>query len=352
MYASGNSYPRNISVLSKPLQATIVLIPTISNITPTYPRSVAVNHAGLWIRRHQFESGRGYLLFSETKNPFYIRAAITRCVIKTIQLRLRIYLSLLIVVLLVGMLGMITFENRTPLDAVYFVVVTISTVGFGDIAPVTPTGKVLTMGVILVGVGCFVGLAASTIDLMIEKRERTLRLRNLNMMVGVFFSEVGTDLLRCFSVHDHGVGEVRSALLISDTWSDADFTRAFTSLQRYSVALNSKTLDLSDLNGFLKAHKTFLLTLFENPQIIEHEGFTPLLQAVFHLAEELAARDQLTDLPASDYAHLSGDINRVYGLLITEWLAYMRHLKMHYPYLFSLAMRTNPFDAHASAIVR
>ena len=25
-----------------------------------YPRSVAVNHAGLWIRRHQFESGRGY----------------------------------------------------------------------------------------------------------------------------------------------------------------------------------------------------------------------------------------------------------------------------------------------------
>ena len=25
-----------------------------------HPRSVAVNHAGLWIRRHQFESGRGY----------------------------------------------------------------------------------------------------------------------------------------------------------------------------------------------------------------------------------------------------------------------------------------------------
>jgi hypothetical protein len=29
-----------------------------------YPRSVAVNHAGLWIRRHQFESGRGYLILS------------------------------------------------------------------------------------------------------------------------------------------------------------------------------------------------------------------------------------------------------------------------------------------------
>jgi hypothetical protein len=29
----------------------------------------------------------------------------------------------------------------------------------------------------------------------------------------------------------------------------------------------------------------------------------------------------------------------------------MRHLKDHYPYLFSLAMRTNPFDENATASV-
>jgi hypothetical protein len=33
-----------------------------------------------------------------------------------------------------------------------------------------------------------------------------------------------------------------------------------------------------------------------------------------------------------------------------EWLAYMKHLKHAYPYLFSLAMRTNPFEAEASPI--
>src|SRR5208282_1055095 len=201
----------------------------------------------------------------------------------------------------------------------------------GDIHPVTEAGKLLTIGIILIGVGCFVGLAATTLDLMIENRERATRLRNLNMIIGVFFSEVGTNLLRVFSRNDPTVDQVRSALLVSDKWSDEDFSRAFTSL---------------------KEHKRFLLSLYENPQIIEHEDFTPLLQAVFHLAEELAARDNLTDLPPSDYAHLSGDFNRVYGLLITEWLTYMRHLKTHYPYLFSLAMRTNPFDAHASAVVR
>jgi hypothetical protein len=38
--------------------------------------------------------------------------------------------------------------------------------------------------------------------------------------------------------------------------------------------------------------------------------------------------------------------------LIMQWLDYMKHLKHDYPYLFSLAMRTNPFDANASIEVK
>ena len=94
-----------------------------------------------------------------------------------------------------------------------------------------------------------------------------------------------------------------------------------------------------------------MLAMLENPYLIEHDTFTELMQALFHVTEELRVRDRLVDLPATDYAHLSGDINRVYGLLIREWLVYMQHLKANYPFLFSLAMRTNPFDAHASPIV-
>jgi len=98
-------------------------------------------------------------------------------------------------------------------------------------------------------------------------------------------------------------------------------------------------------------HKGFLLALLENPQLIEHDSFTPLLQALFHLTEELMARETLTGLPTTDYAHLSGDINRVYRLLMIEWLTYMKYLKQNYPYLFSLAMRQNPFDKNASITV-
>jgi hypothetical protein len=95
-----------------------------------------------------------------------------------------------------------------------------------------------------------------------------------------------------------------------------------------------------------------LLGLLENPNLLEHESFTDLLWAVFHLTEELGCRTDLKNLPDTDYAHLSGDIKRVYILLISEWLAYMKHLKDTYPYLFSLSVRTNPFDPNASVEVK
>jgi hypothetical protein len=90
------------------------------------------------------------------------------------------------------------------------------------------------------------------------------------------------------------------------------------------------------------------LLILQNPNLLEHETFTELLWAVFHLTEELAKREDTKNLSAKDYEHLSGDIKRAYTLLISEWLDYMKHLKDKYPYLFSLAIRTNPFDPSAS----
>ncbi len=53
-------------------------------------------------------------------------------------------------------------EGWSWLDAVYFSVVTISTVGFGDFSPETAAGKIFTMFYIVIGLGVFV-TAATTI---------------------------------------------------------------------------------------------------------------------------------------------------------------------------------------------
>jgi len=86
--------------------------------------------------------------------------------------------------------------------------------------------------------------------------------------------------------------------------------------------------------------------------IAEGERSDVVHDLLAHLAEEMMARENLTSLPLTDCAHLSGDLNRVYHLLIMEWLTYMQYLKHNYPYLFSLAMRKNPFDRNASVVVQ
>ncbi len=268
-----------------------------------------------------------------------------------IKFRFQVYLAVFACVLIGGMIALMIEEGLSPLDAIYFLIVTIATVGYGDIHPVTPLGKMTVIIIILLGVGVFVSLIANAIEYLIEKREQAERFKKLNMIVGVLFSEMGIRLLRVFGEKDPAIHEIRSALVVSATWSEADFTRAFKQLERHSFAVNSQDIDLPALREVMKKRREFMIRLLENPELLEQEAFTELMQALFHLSEELSVREHLADLPVTDYSHLSGDINRAYRHLAITWLHYMHHLKRHYPYLFSLAMRTNPFDADASPIV-
>jgi hypothetical protein len=163
---------------------------------------------------------------------------------------------------------------------------------------------------------------------------------------------VGTSLLAHFSDCDPKLDRIREGLIVTDDWSDEEFSRASKHLKNYTYSVDIQQVDLACLRSFFMGKRDFLVRLLENPRLLEHETFTKLLQAVFHLAEELEKREDVHRLPDTDYQHLAGDIKRVYVLLVEEWLDYMKYLKDAYPYLFSLAMRTNPFDQNASVIVQ
>lgn len=186
------------------------------------------------------------------------------------------------------------------------------------------------------------------IDQVLRIREKRSLLKKMNMVIGAFFSEVGTNLLKLFADFDLHYTIMRATLVINDKWSEQDFSQVRKRLKDFDYKIDSKSGDLEILKRFLTEKRIFLLGLLENPNLLEHETFTDLLWAVFHLTEELDSRSDTTRLPDTDYKHLSGDIKRAYIVLISEWLSYMKHLKVDYPYLFSLALRTNPFDPDAS----
>ena len=269
-----------------------------------------------------------------------------------IRFRLILFLSLFIAVMALGAIGFMVIEKIPLSDAIYFIIVTIATVGYGDIHPSTLPGKWFAIGLIILGVGTFLGVIANATELMLSRREKKIRMEKLNMVIGVFFSEVGTKLIRIFSVYDPHVHEIQKQLMVTEKWTHGDFQNVSRIVKSFKYEVEGSKLELEVLRDFLSGQRDVLVRLLENPTLLEHESFTTLLRAVFHLVEELTYREDLRSLPDTDRAHLAGDVKRVYLLLVDEWLAYMEHLKKYFPYLFSLAMRTNPFDQQASPIVK
>jgi hypothetical protein len=183
-------------------------------------------------------------------------------------------------------------------------------------------------------------------------RERRIILERLNMVIGAFFSVVGKDLLKFFSEFDPNTDRIRRDLIITNQWSAGEFLDMSKRLKKYDYAISIRRGDLGSLKQKLIKEREFMLRLLENQNLLEHDAFTGLLMAVFHLAEELESRPDLSRLSELDLRHIAGDMQRVYSLLISEWLSYMKHLRDNYPYLFSFAMRTNPFDPNASPEIK
>jgi voltage-gated potassium channel len=268
-----------------------------------------------------------------------------------IKTRLKIFLVVFLVVMVLGTVGFMLIEKTSIVDAAYFVIVTMATVGYGDVHPMTEWGKIFSMVLIITGVGTFLGVVANVTEIMLARREIEGRMQKLNMVIGVFFSEVGIELLANFSRYDPAFGAMRPDLLISGSWTDGNFAEAGKKASAHEYQVTMEKVDLRELRSFFAARRDFLVRLLENPVLLEHQAFTDLLRAVFHLAEELAYRRGFEDVSKTDLNHLAGDIKRAYHLLVGEWIVYMRYLKNNYPFLFSLAVRTNPFDSEASVAV-
>jgi hypothetical protein len=265
--------------------------------------------------------------------------------------RLQSYLFLLFAVLALGTIAIMLVEGLSAFDAFYFVVVTIATVGYGDISPSGIYGRAVTILIIIAGVGTFVAVFADIVENLLSRDERRSRQKKINMIVGLFFSEFGTDLLSILSARDPSISEIRKEFLVSESWSASDFRQLKIRLGSRGYGIAAESMDLVRMKQVLSEKKGFLSSLLENPVIFEHDSFTETLQAFFHLTEELMYRKNPSDLPPGDIEHLLHDLNRGYRLLVIEWITYMQHLKEHYPYLFSLAMRTNPFNPEAEAII-
>ncbi len=134
-------------------------------------------------------------------------------------------------------------------------------------------------------------LVTLLINELLSVRAKRDRLNKLNMVIGTFFSEVGTGLLTYLSDRDPNLPKIRHDLVVTNAWTPERFSKVRGRLRRHTCMVAVGAADLQELCRYLKEQRGgFLLRLLENPVLLEHESFTDLLRAVFHLTEELERR--------------------------------------------------------------
>lgn len=207
----------------------------------------------------------------------------------------------------------------------------------------------------LMGDIAFVPIEVLLVTLVLHRwlaiHEKKAIMHKLNMVIGTFYSELGSELLAIFAQHDPHRESISTLMMKEEMWTGKQFFNRKSELEKHVFTSPLPAKEIEELKTFLSSKRAFILELLGNPNLLEHAAFTDTLWAVFHLTEELCARETVDTEDENDYSHLKGDIHRAYKSLTEQWICYMHHLKESYPYIYSLALRKNPFNPKATAIV-
>ena len=126
-------------------------------------------------------------------------------------LRFRLPAALLAAVTAIGTAGYMVIERWNFLDAFYMVIITIGTVGYGEVHPLSSAGRIFTSALIVVGVGTMLygfGVFAETLadnSFGAYRRQRLMQ-RRLDHLKEHFivcgYGRIGTQIVIEFEEHD------------------------------------------------------------------------------------------------------------------------------------------------------
>ena len=187
-----------------------------------------------------------------------------------------------------------------------------------------------------------VGMVTLIINRFLNELENRKKIKKINVIISTFFVEIGIPIISTISKFN-GNNDILCEKIKIKEMSSKEYNKLLKEVKEFTFDIYAEPTKLDELYSTLRNYKNSMLNLLANPNLLEHDSFTDMLWAVFHVIDELQTRGEFDKQDRDDIDHLSNDILRAYTALIIEWISYMNYLQKEYPFLFTLALRKNPF---------
>jgi voltage-gated potassium channel len=170
-----------------------------------------------------------------------------------------------VLVLAGGMIGFMALEDMSPLNALYMTVITLSTVGFSEVSPLHPAGKLFVMFLVVFGVAIAASFAALMGEQVLEGHFKSLVTRKkmekrLKKMSGHFiiagFGRVGRQVAKEF------VAKGVPCVVIEKSTEEAEETMARGYVTLHGDATDDDVL----IEAGIERAKTLISTLPDEAQ--------------------------------------------------------------------------------------
>jgi voltage-gated potassium channel len=130
----------------------------------------------------------------------------------------------------IGTLGYVYIADYPPLDALYMTVTTISTVGYGEVHPLSTVGRIFTIGLILGSAGVSLYLLGQLAQVLVETGLRAvLQRRSMERRIETLSGHVivcGYGRLGCVVVEEIARDEAPLVIIESDAAKEPDLVRS------------------------------------------------------------------------------------------------------------------------------
>ncbi len=174
---------------------------------------------------------------------------------------------------------------------------------------------------------------------ILEKRKKQ---KKINVIISSFFIDAGINILMTLSQFNQNHNKVCGIIRIDEMLSNKESV-VKKEVNEFKYHFYADPNKLEELDIIMTENKGLLLNLLGNSNLLEHDSFTDMLWAVFHVGDELRARGDVQKLAQLDIDHLSIDLLRAYSAMIMEWISYIIYLRDEYPFLYAAAIKKNPF---------